>query len=235
MRVPAEEGLNRNTFQNRSGPTGEINPGSNGKFSARQTEDRLRVHAISIATGSPTIKQMLVYYKETHGIDITEQTEKSWRASNRERIDRKKMELIESGEIQIPVVSEEVLSDSMLNLTIRTTKLSEDIRKRSQQSLLKLNLVGSDTPEARAKNLEILEIFKTLSTSLSQVNKTIKDQLDSLFGFSSKIKIKDKEVKKLVDKHFDSKMKTANEAEEDEQEEGDIEITDEVRRKILGD
>lgn len=234
MRVPAEEGLHRNTFQNRSGPGGEVNPGSNGKFSETQTEDRLRVHAISIATGSPTIPQIVVYFKERYNIDIALQTEKSWRASNRERIDRKKMELIESGEIKIPVVSEEVLSDSMLNLTIRTSRLSEDIRKRTQQVLLKINLDGSTSPEARIANEERLEIFKTLSSALSQANKTIKDQLDSLFSFSSKIKIKDKEVQKIVDKHFDSRMKTINEV--DVAEDGEVmEITDEMREQLLND
>jgi hypothetical protein len=234
MRNPAEEGLGRNTFQNRSGPGGDVNPGNNGKFNDAQTEDRLRIHAISIATGSPTIPQMVTYYKERYGIDIALQTEKTWRASNRERIDRKKMELIESGEIKVPVVSEEVLSDSMLELTIQTSRLSQGIRKRAQQSLLKINLEGSDTEEAREKNLEILAVFKTLSSSLALTNKAIKDQLDSLFGFSSKIKIKDKEVQKLVDKHFDSKMKTANEAEEADEDEP-TEITDEMRNQLLGD
>lgn len=234
MRVPSEEGLNRNNFQNRSGPSGDTNPGSNGKFNEAQTEDRARIHAISIATGSPTIPQIVAYFKERYDIDIALQTEKTWRASNRERIDRKKMELIEKGEIKIPVVSEEVLSDSMLNLTIKTSRLSEDIRKRAQQILLKLNLEGSDNEEAREKNLEKLEIFKTLSASLSQANKTIKDQLDSLFAFSSKIKIKDREVQKIVDKHFDDKMKKVNEAEDEVDSDSD-EITDEMRKKLLGD
>ena len=235
MRVPSEEGLNRNTFQNRSGPSGETNPGNNGKFSETQTEDRLRIHAISIATGSPTIPQMLIYYKERYGIDIALQTEKTWRASNRERIDRKKMELIETGEIKIPVVSEEVLSDSMLELTIQTSRLSQGIRKRAQAALLKINLNGSDTEEAREKNLEILDIFKSLSASLAQTNKAIKDQLDSLFGFSSKIKIKDKEVGKLVDKRFAENMKTVNEADTDEDDSEPTEITDEMRKALLGD
>jgi hypothetical protein len=234
MKVPAEEGLNRNRFQNRSGPSGETNPGSNGKFSEKQTEDRLRLHAISIATGSPTIPQLIIYYKERYGIDIALQTEKTFRQSNRERIDRKKMELIESGEIKVPVVSEEVLSDSMLELTIQTSRLSQAIRKRAQAVLLKINIDGSPTEGEREMNLERLEIFKTLSSSLSQANKAIKDQLDSLFGFSSKIKIKDKEVKKLVDNHFESKMKSLNEAEEAD-EDSETEITDELRQKLLED
>jgi hypothetical protein len=232
MNSHAQPGENR--FQNRSGPGGDTNPGSNGKFNEAQTEDRARVHAISIATGSPTIPQIVLYFKERYNIDIALQTEKSWRASNRERIDRKKMELIETGEIKIPVVSEEVLSDSMLELTIQTSRLSQGIRKRAQAALLKLNLDGSDTEESREKNLEVLEIFKTLSSALSQANKSIKDQLDSLFSFSSKIKIKDKEVQKLVDKHFDSKMKTANEAEEADEDEP-TEITDEMRKQLLED
>lgn len=233
MRVPAEEGQGRNNFQNRSGPGGDINAGPNSKFTPNQVEERLRVHAISVATGSPTLQQICDHLQERFGVSCTVPTEKSWRASNRERIDKKKMDLIEKGEIHIPVVSEQVLSDSMLNLTINTTRLSESLRKKANLVLQKITLEGSANDTEREKNEERLEVFKILTDSLAKMNKNIKDQIDSLFVFSSKIKIKDKEVQKIVDKHFDSKLKAINEA--DEEEDGEVEITDELRQKLIED
>ncbi len=225
----------QNNFNNHSGPGGDINPGNRGKFSEAQTEDRLRVHAISIATGSPTIPQIVQYWKERYGIDIALQTEKTWRQSSRERIDRKKLELIETGEIKIPVVSEEALSDSMMSLTIKTSRLSEAMRRKAHMVLQNINFNGSKTEAEKEINEEKLEIFKVLTDSLAKTNRAIKDQLDSLFGFSSKIKIKDKEVQKIVDKHFDERMKTANEEDDEFEDVGNVEITDEMRQKLLED
>ncbi len=224
----------QNNFNNHSGVPGDLYPGRS-KFSEAQTEERLRVHAISIATGSPTIPQIVELWKEKFGIEIALQTCKSWRQSNRERIERKKMELIESGEIKVPVVSEEVLCDSMMELTIKTSRLSQAIQRKAMTTLALIETDGHDDFKAKEKNQERLEVFKALTDSLAKANKNIKDQLDSLFGFASKIKIKDKEVQKLVDKHFDEKMRVANEEDEDFEVVSDMEITDEMRKKLLED
>ncbi len=99
-----------NPFQNYSGPSG-LNRGGNGKFTPSQTIERTKLHAISLALGTPTLAQIIGIWKERFSIDITIPSEKEWRASNRDAIEKKKLELVESGEIKIPVISEEVLSD----------------------------------------------------------------------------------------------------------------------------
>lgn len=226
----AKPGENR--FKNSIGFRGDLNTGNRGKFSETQTEERLRIHAIALATGSPTYAQIVEYWKERFGIDIALQTEKEWRNSNKDRIEKKKHELIESGEIQVPVVSEEVLSDSMMNLTIQTGRAAQDIRKKAQKVLNQIKLEGSDNEEDRARNEEKLDIYKALTDSLFKLNRNMKDQLDSLFQFSSKIKIKDKKIQRIVDEQFDERMKKAQEFE-DEELDSDPEITEEMRKKLL--
>lgn len=224
----------QNNFNNHSGPGGDLNRGNRGKFSERQMEERLKVHAVAIATGAPTYAQIVQHWHEKFGIEISLQSEKEWRNSNKDRIEKKKHEMIETGEIAIPVVSEEVLSDSMMNLTIQTGRAAADIRKKAQKVLSKINLEGSDTEEDRAKNEEKLDIYKALTDSLFKMNRNIADQLESLFQFSAKIKIKDKKVQQLVDEQFDERMKKAQEFE-DEEAETEPTITDEMRTKLLED
>ena len=219
-----------NRFQNRSGPAGDLNAGTRGKFSEAQTEERLRVHAIAIATGSPTYQQIVDLWKEK-GIDITVQSEKEWRQSNRIRIEKQKSDLIESGEITIPVVSEEVLSDSMMTMALEGSRLAKHLRARAMRLLVSIKLDGSETDEDRKKNQEKLKILELFLEKYNETSKTIKDQLDTLFTFSSKIKIKDHRIQKLVDKRFNQRFKEVQ--EEDEIIE-DGEITDTVREKILG-
>ena len=225
----------QNKFNNHSGPGarggGDLNPGGRGKFNEAQTEERLRVHAIAIATGSPSMKQIVERWHEI-GIDITLQSEKEWRQSNRVRIEKRKSDLIESGDLQIPIVSEEVLSDSMMTMTLESSRLSRQLRTKALKLLNDLSLDGGEDEEGRKKNREKLKILEILLTQYNATNKSIKDQLDALFSFSSKIKIKDHRIQKLVDKKFNDKFAKIQESDETIIDDG--EITDSVRDKLLG-
>lgn len=226
-----EAGENR--FSNKSGPKGELNPGGRSKFNPEQQQDRLRVHAIAIATGTPTFAQIVDYWKEKYNIDVTVPTEKEFRKVNRNKIERLKGDLIESGDISIPVVSEEILADSLMDVAIQTSSIAKDIRKKATAVLRRIKVEGTTTDEEAKANKEAIKLFEILVESMSKLNKNTTDQIDKLFGFSSKIKIKDKRVQQLVDERFNERMRTAEEADEDEEiADGEL-ITDEVRQALL--
>lgn len=216
-------------FQNRSISFGNVNAGPNSKFSGQQIDERLKVHAISIATGSPTIKEIVAYWMEKFQIDITEQSEKEWRKNNKDRIEKKKHQLIESGDLNIPVVSEQVLSDSMLTLVLSNSRTHNHLQKQIDNVLKKINIEEVGDPEIDKKNKEYLKIFDCLQTAHSNVNKSITDGMRHLFVFAGKIKVKDSQIKKLVDDQFSEKFSKAQELEID----NEAEIDDETREKIL--
>lgn len=222
--------LGENRFSNRSGPKGDVNPGNRGKFNEAQTEERLKIHAIAIATGSPTYQQIVQHWHEK-GIDISLQSEKEWRQANRTKIEKRKSDLIESGEISIPVVSEEVLSDSMMTLSLEASNLSRHLRLAALKLLKKVNLEASKDKEERLAQKEILDKFSVIVDKYNDTNAAIKDKLKTLFDFSSKIKIKDNKIQKLVDKKFNQRFIEHQEAEEDFVEDG--EITDDIRSKFF--
>ena len=232
MAVGNENKEFRNTFGNHSGPKGYID-GSRSKFSERQTEERIRVHALAIATGNPTIQQIVDTWKERFLIEITVQSEKEWRRSNRNVIEKKKHELIEKGEIEVPVVSEAILADSLMDNTIQTAWLTRDLRKKVTGLLRKIEIEPKDdaAEKERAKNIVA---FTKLASTLSDLNKDVTGQLESLFSFSGRIKTKEKTVNRLVDKAFeDRKRKNEEERSEEEATTPVAQITDEMRENLL--
>lgn len=104
-------------FQNPNKIRGDHNRGGKGLFSDDQIEDRLKVHAIAMANGNhPTTREICQLWKEKYGITIAEQSERAWRVSNADRIRRKRIELINSGEIDVPVVSNREIADNVQTL-----------------------------------------------------------------------------------------------------------------------
>jgi hypothetical protein len=231
MAVQNENKEFRNTFNNHSGPKGYVS--GTGKFSERQTEERIRVHALAIATGNPTIQQIVETWKERFLIDITVQSEKEWRRGNRNVIEKKKHELIEKGEIEVPVVSEAILADSLMDNTIQTAWLTRDLRKKVTGLLRKIEIEPKDdaAEKERAKNIVA---FTKLASTLSDLNKDVTGQLESLFSFSGRIKVKEKKISGMVDKAFeDRKRKNEEERSEEETVTPVAQITDEMRENLL--
>ena len=221
----------QNNFQNFSGPNlGKRNLGVKGKFNDQQIEERTRVHAIAIATGTPTYVDIVALWAEKFGIQIAVVSEKEWRATNRNRIEKKKHELIETGEIAIPVVSEEVLADSMMGLTIATSVTVRDIRSKARKFLQQIKTRNDLTPEEKETNKDNLRFFTTLVNCMHKLNGSVTNQLESMFAFSSKIKIKDKKLAQLVDERFNERIQ---EFQEDNEIDEETEITDEDRAKLL--
>jgi len=219
-----------NKFKNRSGPAGEFNTGNKGKFTESQIEERLKLHAIALSTGSPTVRVIAQHWKEKFGIDITIQSEKEWRKHNRDRIEKKRMELIETGEISIPVISEEVLNNSMLELSLATSKLSSSIRNKAQKIVNSLDLdeLGEDQEKDKKTKFKV-KVLNDLCSNLAMLNKNITDQIESMFDFAGKIKIKDKQMERLVQKEVDKKIEHIQSGDVIE----DAEVTEEIRNKFL--
>ncbi len=216
-----------NPFQNYSGPAG-LNRGGNGKFTPSQTQERYKVHAISLALGTPTLAQIIGIWKEKFDIDITIPSEKEWRNANREQIEKKKLELVEDGTIALPVVSEATLSDSLLNTTITTARLLKDVQKKTKQLLSTLNV---DKDGGTDKFKDRVTLFRTYANVIHQLNKDFTDQTTKLFEMSAKINIKDKQIQKIVDEKFEQRLSAAQD-EDDEVDPMEIEITDAMREKL---
>ncbi len=217
-----------NNFQNYSGPAG-LNRGGNGKFTPSQTQDRIKVHAISIATGTPTLAQIVNLWKEKYNIDITLPSEKEWRGSNREIIEKKKLELVENGEIAIPIISEEVLSDSLLNNAIQTSDLLKKMRKKTR---LLLQTIDVEKDGGTDKFKDRLALLKAYATIAHQLDKNFTDQTLKLFAMSGKIKVKDQQITKLVDIRFQERYEKAQEGEDDIADPMEMEVNDEMREKL---
>ena len=227
-----------NHFKNRSGQPG-TDFGNKGKFTPNQLLERIRVHAIAIATGEPTMSKIVEYWKERYGISIAIPSESEWRRSNLLEIERKKTELIEKGEISVPVVSEEALADSMMSMVFENTARAKSLKAQTKFVLKKLDIDKAGKDELVDKrNNELLKIYKVLAEALTQVNDNLESEIKHLFAFSSKIKIKDNQIKKIVNDKFDSRLAEL-EARGDESDEETLdpfgEVDDTMRARLLED
>lgn len=171
-----------NHFQNRTGPKGELNNGTRGKFNEAQLEERTKLHAKSVATKFPSMPQMLGIYKEKFNIDITLESEKQWRKSNWDLIQKKKQEMIDSGEIEITTIGVKALADSMQTLVIDTSKTLVRMRNKLHTVLEKLD-EGTKVLTVDKKSIAIndnLESFKALSDAMAKLSTSLTKQMGTL-------------------------------------------------------
>lgn len=227
-----------NHFKNRSGQPG-TDFGNKGKFTPNQLLERIRVHAIAIATGEPSMPKIVEYWKEKYGISIAVPSESEWRKSNLLEIERKKTELIEKGEISVPIVSEEALADSMMSMVFENTARAKSLKAQCKFVLKKIDIDKAGKDDATDKrNNELLKIYKVLAEAHNQVNENLESEIKHLFTFSSKIKIKDNQIKKIVNEKFDSRI-AEMEARGDESDEETLEtwgeVTEETRNRLLSE
>lgn len=171
-----------NHFQNRSGPKGELNNGTRGKFNESQLEERTKLHAKSVATKFPSMPQMLGIYKEKFNIDISLESEKQWRKSNWDLIQKKKQEMIDSGEIEITTIGVKALADSMQTLVIDTSKTLVRMRSKLHTVLERLD-EGTKIKTVDKKSVAIndnLETFKALSDAMAKLSTSLTKQMGTL-------------------------------------------------------
>lgn len=169
-----------NHFLNRTGPKGEINNGTRGKFNEAQTEERAKIHARSIATKFPTMPQMLGIYKERWNIDISLESEKQWRKSNWDLIMKKKQEMIDSGELEVTTIGVKALSDSMQTLVIDTSKTLVKMRSKLHSALENMSEGSRIIEGTKVVVNDNLETFKALSDAMAKLSSSLTKQMDTL-------------------------------------------------------
>jgi hypothetical protein len=190
----AATGFSReNHFLNRTSK-GEINTGTRGKFNETQTEERIKLHAKSVATKFPSMPQMLQIYKEQFNIDITLESEKQWRKTNWDLIQKKKLEMIDTGEIVITTIGVKALADSMQTLVIDTSKTLVKMRLKLHSCLEKIEegskVIGERKPMLVNDNLET---FKALSDAMAKLSSSLTKQMGTLADLSGHARAYDKE------------------------------------------
>lgn len=210
-----------NHFLNRSGPHGDVNNGTRGKFNEAQTEERTKLHARSIATKFPSMPQMLQIYKEKFNIDISLESEKQWRKTNWDMIQKKKQEMISTGDLEVTTIGVKALADSVQTLVIDSSKSLVLMRKKLHTYLEKLDddpavLKGKTRGALVNKNLEkfiaISEAMAKLSTSLVKQISTLADISAHARAFNKEKDEEDfKEESYKANKEFDPSDVTISE------------------------
>lgn len=214
-----------NTFHNTSGPRGGINPGSRSKFTPNQTEERVTVHARAIATGSPTIQAIVDHWYTEHGITITYQSEKEWRKSNRNIIEKKRQELIESGDIEVPVVGKKVLADSLMTLVIENGSTISLLRRKVKKIVDNIGLDGKDE-----KLKEKLSIFNSYAEAMGKLGNNITKQFAQMSDLSGLID-SDSKTKELDENNLAKKLLEMKNKDDEEEFDPTAPISDSDRHK----
>lgn len=182
------EGDHENTFSNKSGPRGDINNGNRGKFTAEQVEERIRLHAQSVATGYPRIVDFPGIFKEKFNIEISLPSEKSWRSNNKDLIAKKQQEMIDKGEIEVTTIGPKAISENLQALVVSNIKTLKKMATKLNECLDKVNEDTHQEIEGlrikKAKN-EALERLVAISDAHSKLNSAVTRQLDTLVNVSS--------------------------------------------------
>lgn len=184
-----------NHFLNRTGPKGDVNNGSRGKFNEAQTVERAKLHARSITTKYPTMPQMVQIYKEKFNIDISLESEKQWRKSNWDLIMKTKQEMIDKGEIEVTTIGSKALAENLQVLVIKSSVTLEQMRKKLQKCLDGLDH-GSKPIVANGRTIIVndnLETFKAVSDAMAKLSGALVKQIDTLAGLSGDARARERE------------------------------------------
>jgi hypothetical protein len=221
-----------NRFNNTSGPNLENNYGCKGKFTPDQQKERLKLHAVAIATGYPTYEQIVAQWKERFQIEITVQSEKEWRKSNRNKIEKKKQELIEAGEIEVPIVSDKVLADSLNVLMIDNCKLANQVRRKATTLLKDIEVTDlKGDKESSMKTREKLLLFEGLMGAYDKLNTAIVKSFEKMSDLAGRAKMVDA---KSGAEDEETVRKLTREDDDEDFNPADVEISEEDRKTIAG-
>lgn len=185
-----------NYFQNRTGPgRGDVNNGTRGKFNESQTEERAKIHARSMATKFPTMPQMLQIYKEKWNIDISLESEKQWRKTNWDLIQKKKQEMIDTGELEVTTIGVKALADSIQTLVIDSSKTLVKMRQKLHSCLENIDekpLVLTEGKKSFVVN-DNLNKFIAISDAMTKLSSSLTKQIDTLASLSGDARAREKE------------------------------------------
>lgn len=212
--------LDNRTYSNRSTDrVGEVATFGTSKFTSTQIEDRLRVHAISITLGDKTLPQIVAYWYEKYNIEVSVATEKEWRKNNRERIQKKALQMIEAGELVVPDVGPDAVVGMLTQKAIKTRSIMGKIQKKLDMVVQELNLTkdgaGIANIDLAHKKVQIIvDLYNTIS----------KDQRADL-----QMILECNEIRKIKDRKVGNKVKEVLETMKQSEEElmaKDIEVLD---------
>lgn len=202
-----------NHFQNRTGPKGDWYNGTRGKFNESQTEFRAKLHARSMATHFPKMAEFPSIFKEKFNIDISLESEKQWRRCNLELINKKRQEMVETGEIEVVTIGPKAISENLQAVIVKSyTSLSKIQRKMHSciESLDKGSKIISDGNKSFVVN-DDLDKFKALSAAYAQINNSIAKHIETLSNIAGTARGLEKEQDEAefkaeaakIDKGFD--------------------------------
>ena len=211
-------GRNTNSVVNQ-----DINNGVRGKFPPDALEERYRLHAQRRLTKSPTIKTICAYFKKEHHIEVAEQSEKEWalKEKNSMVINEVGNDMIKTGEIQLPALSDELLMASLVSGAKDNAGIVKLVKNKTKELIKNVDgelapysicdITKSQYMEADKtlrneydKKAEMeLKVQKTKVSMLKDISKVGKDASDSLLALIEKadsINKRSAGIKALVDK-----------------------------------
>jgi hypothetical protein len=217
-----------NRFNNTSGPNLENNYGNKGKFTPEQAKERLKLHAMAVATGYPTHQQIVDQWKDRFGIEISVQSEKEWRKSNKNRIEVEKQRLIEIGEIEVPVISDKVLADNMNVLVTENCRLNTLVRQKITKLIRDIDTDKLDEMDPNKLKNKMM-VFEAYSAFFDKTTNAIVKSFDKMSDFAGKVKSANAKAD-----HDEEKLKLLDAPDDDEAEfnPASAEISDEDRARL---
>lgn len=215
-----------NSFGNTSGPNLDINYGNKSKFTPDQTKERIKIHALAVATGYPTYKQILEGWKERFNIDISEQSEKEWRKANKTKILMKKQELIDLGEIEIPIISDKVLADNLNVLVTSSCGFNKQLKESAIRKLKDLEGAKIDASNLEEVKVKIA-VFNAIMSAYDKTTTAIVKSFEKMSDLSGRAKMTDAKAS-----HEEETRLLEAPGEEDDFDPTAVEISDEDRNKL---
>jgi len=211
-------GKNTNSVVNQ-----DINNGVKGKFPPDILEERYRLHAQRRLTKSPTIKTICAYFKKEHHIEVAEQSEKEWALveKNSMVINEVGNDMIKTGEIHLPALSEELLTASLVSGAKDNAEIVKLVKNKTKElvksvdgeiapyticDITKSQYMSAEKSlrnEYDKKAKMELDVQKTKVSMLKDLSKVGKDASDSLLALIEKadsINKRQAGIKALVEK-----------------------------------
>lgn len=244
----------RGIYHNRSDDS-DWNRGNNGKLSGDQLNERAYLHAKRLCFGKPTIQEISEHWNTKYGITMHYNSEKEWAWRNEEAIEAALNEMIESGEVKDPGINETSFVTTINRSGKDTAKVIGQIEKHLTAVLKSVNLdadylvmagidplaydVANDKERAaydakikreRMKNEFRLEVA-------AQFSKMLKDHKSVLIEtvLAAKDLYQDSKLKQIKnDKQIEKKVSQLIGKNDTGTYNGDIEVTDDMRNRILG-
>lgn len=244
----------RGVYHNRTDES-DWNRGNNGKLNPDQLRERAVLHAKRLVFGKPTLQEIAEHWQTAYGISMHYNSEKEWGWRNEDTIEAVLNEMIESGEIKDPGLSETSLITTINKSGKETAKVIRELEKSLVSALRSVDLDGDYlaacgiTPEEydnsdgdlRKKFDTMIKREKDKNNfrleAAVQYSKMLKDHKTVLIETigAAKDLFDDSRLKQIKnDKLIEKKVGDLIGNKDASEFSGGIEVTDDMREKLLG-